>query len=179
MYKEGSFEIPEDTTGGLVQKLYLTPSSELAWDGTTKKEPKQVDGVYQIGSGAEFYWFANEVNVNKKASIDVVLTADIDLAGYQWTPIGDFNTIYAGSFDGQGHTIKNLYQNDTSYSGIFGLEKGQVRNLTVEGNIYIATKTAAGAIVGYLNQGTKDNPALISNCVSKVNITYTGTNSLS
>jgi len=144
MYKEGSFEIPEDTTGGLVQKLYLTPSSELAWDGTTKTEPKQVDGVYQIGSGAEFYWFANEVNVNKKASIDVVLTADIDLAGYQWTPIGDFNTIYAGSFDGQGHTIKNLYQNDTSYSGIFGLEKGQVRNLTVEGNIYIATKTAAG-----------------------------------
>ena len=110
MYKEGSFEIPEDTTGGLVQKLYLTPSSELAWDGTTKTEPKQVDGVYQIGSGAEFYWFANEVNVNKKASIDVVLTADIDLAGYQWTPIGDFNTIYAGSFDGQGHTIKNLYQ---------------------------------------------------------------------
>lgn len=177
MYKEGSFEIPEDTTGGLVQKLYLTPSSELAWDGTTKTEPKQIDGVYQIGSGAEFYWFANEVNVNKKASIDVVLTADIDLAGYQWTPIGDFNTIYAGSFDGQGHTIKNLYQNDTSYSGIFGLEKGQVRNLTVEGNIYIATKTAAGAIVGYLNQGTKDNPALISNCVSKVNITYTGTNS--
>ena len=57
------------------------------------------------------------------------------------------------------------------------MEKGQVRNLTVEGNIYIATKTAAGAIVGYLNQGTKDNPALISNCVSKVNITYTGTNS--
>lgn len=57
MYKEGSFEIPEDTTGGLVQKLYLTPSSELAWDGTTKTEPKQVDGVYQIGSGAEFYWF--------------------------------------------------------------------------------------------------------------------------
>ena len=41
MYKEGSFEIPEDTTGGLVQKLYLTPSSELAWDGTTKTEPKQ------------------------------------------------------------------------------------------------------------------------------------------
>ncbi len=177
MYKEGTFEIPEDTIGGLVQKLYLTPSSELAWDGMTKTEPEQVDGVYQIGSGAEFCWFANEVNVNKKASIDAVLTADIDLAGYQWTPIGDFNTIYAGSFDGQGHTIKNLYQNDTSYSGIFGLEKGQVRNLTVEGNIYIATKTSAGAIVGYLNQGTKDNPALISNCVSKVNITYTGTNS--
>ena len=51
MYKEGSFEIPEDTTGGLVQKLYLTPSSELAWDGTQRQNQSRL--MVYIRSEAE------------------------------------------------------------------------------------------------------------------------------
>lgn len=175
MYKQGSFEIPEDTPS-ISKTIKLAPSGSTAWDGSSMSEPEQVDGVYQIGTGAELAWLANEVNVNKKGAINAALTADIDLAGYSWTPVGNFNSIYAGSFDGQGHTIKNLSQNDISYSGIFGLAKGTISNLTVAGNITMSTKTAAGAIVGYLYQGTADSPAKISNCVSKVDITYTGTN---
>ncbi len=50
-----------------------------------------------------------------------VLTADIDLAGIDWTPIGafvmgggeegevpDMAAVFTGTFDGQGHTISNL-----------------------------------------------------------------------
>lgn len=176
MYKQGSFEIPEDTTS-ISKTIRLTPSGSTAWDGSSMTEPAKADGVYQIGTGAELAWFANEVNVNKKADINAVLTADIDLAGYSWTPIGNTNAIYSGSFDGQGHAITNLYQNDVSYAGIFGQAKGRISNLTVEGTITMSTKTSAGAIVGYLYQGTADVPARISNCVSKVDITYTGTNS--
>ena len=81
-----------------------------------------------------------------------------------------------GSFDGQGHTISNLYQNDIGYSGIFGQAGARISSLTVEGTIIMSTKTAAGAVVGYLYQGTTDAPARVAGCTSKVNITYTGTN---
>ena len=170
MYKEGSFSIPEDTDS-ITKTIRLTPASEHAWDGMTMSEPKQEKGVYQIGSGAELYWFANEVNKNKKNDIDAVLTADIDLAGYQWTPIGVSSYVYAGAFDGQGHTVKNLSVKDTAYSGLFGQAKGQISNVTVEGQIQTGTKTAAGGIVGYLNNGTVAEPAKISNCISRVDIT--------
>lgn len=105
-----------------------------------------------------------------------MLTADINLAGYSWTPIGTSGAIYMGSFDGQGHTISNLYQNDIGYSGIFGQAGARISSLTVEGTIIMSTKTAAGAVVGYLYQGTTDAPARVAGCTSKVNITYTGTN---
>lgn len=176
MYAEGTFEIPEDTSGEMSQTISLTASSATAWDGESKTEPEQVDGVYQISTGAELYWFENEVNVNKKVDINAVLTADINLAGYSWTPIGTSGAIYMGSFDGQGHTISNLYQNDIGYSGIFGQAGARISSLTVEGTIIMSTKTAAGAVVGYLYQGTTDAPARVAGCTSKVNITYTGTN---
>ena len=176
MNAEGTFEIPEDTSGEMSQTISLTASSATAWDGESKTEPEQVDGVYQISTGAELYWFENEVNVNKKVDINAVLTADINLAGYSWTPIGTSGAIYMGSFDGQGHTISNLYQNDIGYSGIFGQAGARISSLTVEGTIIMSTKTAAGAVVGYLYQGTTDAPARVAGCTSKVNITYTGTN---
>ena len=97
------------------------------------QQREQEDGVYQISTGAELYWFENEVNVNKKVDINAVLTADINLAGYSWTPIGTSGAIYMGSFDGQGHTISNLYQNDIGYSGIFGQAGARISSLTVEG----------------------------------------------
>ena len=172
-YKEGSFDIPEDTTS-ISKTIKLAATGDTAWDGASMTEPAQKDGVYQIGTGAEFAWFANEVNVNKKGDINAVLTADIDLAGYSWTPIGTSNTVYKGTFDGQGHKVTGLYQNDVSYSGIFGQAGARISNLTVEGTIMMSTKSSAGAIVGYLYQGTAEAPARVSNCVSKVNITYTG-----
>ena len=55
------------------------------------------------------------------------------------------------------------------------MAKGKICNLTVDGDIFLKTKTSSGAIVGYLNMGTADAPAEISNCVSYVDITYTGT----
>ena len=51
MYKEGSFEIPEDTTGGLVQKLYLTPSSNL--HGMERQRQNQSRLMVYIRSEAE------------------------------------------------------------------------------------------------------------------------------
>ena len=173
IYKTGTIEIPADTES-ITKTIRLTPADVQAWDGQTMTEPKQSDGVYQIGTGAELYWFANEVKT--KYTINAVLTADIDLAGYKWTPIKPNSSSYgyAGTFDGQGHTVKNLYVDNVQGAGLFGQVTGQIKNLTVEGNIYASTATHAGGIAGMLKENA-GKTVLISNCVSKVNITFTGT----
>lgn len=151
IYKTGTIEIPADTES-ITKTIRLTPADAQAWDGQTMTEPKQSDGVYQIGTGAELYWFANEVKT--KYTINAVLTADIDLAGYKWTPVKPNSSSYgyAGTFDGQGHTVKNLYVDNVQDAGLFGSVTGQIKNLTVEGNISASTATHAGGIAGMLKE---------------------------
>ena len=104
--------------------------------------PAQKDGVYQIGTADELVWFAKQVNGGSTA-ISGVLTAEIDLNGFDWTPIGSSAKKFSGSFDGAGHTIKNLtidYQTAKSgerlYLGLFGYAEGTkdnraaIKNLT-------------------------------------------------
>lgn len=81
------------------------------------------------------------------------LEADLDLRNVPFTPIGaeQYHT-FAGVFDGNGHTIKNLKQtlrSELSYGGIFGVIGGDavVKNLTVQG-ADISTNAYTGAIVG-------------------------------
>ncbi len=59
-----------------------------------------------------------------------------------WIPIGDYasdeNLYFGGTFDGNNHTINNLYVNDSSkgYQGLFGnVKNGEIRNLNVNGNV--------------------------------------------
>lgn len=161
---------------------------EDKWDGITMTKPETGDGTkqapYLISNAAELAWFANEVNSNNgsKAGINGKLCSDIDLAGYQWTAIGE-GTLnspgFRGCFDGQGHTIHNLYidtegMNGTVYSGLFGIaeEGSEIRNLNVAGEIsfdrYAETNlsnSAFGGIAGYVKTG------LVYNCISSVKIT--------
>lgn len=139
------------------------PAGENAWDGTAKTEPaKDADGVYQIGTASELAWFgANGSNAS------AVLTADIDLAGYDWTPLNKFY----GSFNGDGHTIRNLYINSASYPvGLFGYVKtgASVTKLGITGNVTTTNKSygQAGGIAGYMESGTS-----VTKSWSSVNVT--------
>lgn len=139
------------------------PAGENAWDGTAKTEPaKDVDGVYQIGTASELAWFgANGSNAS------AVLTADIDLAGYDWTPLNKFY----GSFNGDGHTIRNLYINSASYPvGLFGYVKtgASVTKLGITGNVTTTNKSygQAGGIAGYMESDTS-----VTKSWSSVNVT--------
>ena len=165
----GSFSLGS-ADAGKVQDDVLTVKTAVmpvagakAWDGTAKAEPaKDESGVYQIGTAAELAWFAAN-----GGSASAVLTADIDLAGYDWTPM---NKLY-GTFDGDGHMVKNLYINSTSYPlGIFGyLQNGaKVLDLGVSGNVTCtaSSNAQAGGIAGYMYSGSS-----IENCYSSVNVT--------
>lgn len=133
------------------------------WDGTTKTEPQKDDnGVYLISSAAELAWFAA---TDGKSSAK--LTADIELAGYDWTPLKKFY----GTFDGQGHVIHNLYINSSSYpAGLIGYLQGgaSVTRLGITGSVTCTARSnaQAGGIAGYMY-----DKASITQCWSAVNVT--------
>ena len=103
-------------------------------------------------------WFRD--NVNSGISYDnqyVKLTADIDLEGEEWTPIGYMGKTFKGTFDGGNNTISNLkitkeLANTAANNGIglFGRtdDKATIKNLTIE-NVDITGSLYVGAVVGY------------------------------
>lgn len=192
-YVYGSFYLGSadkaNVSGGVLTKtIPLTASAAGAWDGTTKTQPTLTDGVYQIGTAAELAWFAAQVNGGSYA-INGALTGDIDLAGYNWTPIGGTtaSTAFKGSFNGNNHTVKNMgiYYSATTtsapYKGLFGYVSGTsssyatIQNLKVTGKMYLTSTGSvanaySGGVVAYANYTN------ISGVVSDVDITVTRVN---
>ena len=84
--------------------------------------PAVKDDVVEIGNVSQLISFAKSVNAgNSYAGKTVVLTADIDLNNGSWTPIGiASNKAFNGTFDGQGHKIKNLKLAASTADGKYG-----------------------------------------------------------
>ncbi len=84
-------------------------------------------------------------------------TEDIDAQNTQtfyngagFYPIGGFSEPFQGFYDGQGHTIDNLYINrNSAYIGLFGKAQGaEISNLNLK-NINFSGERFMGGIVGY------------------------------
>ena len=98
-----------------------------------------------------------------KTDINITLTADIDLTGKGWTPIGtDYDKSYKGTFDGGGHTITGLtFTTNDEFAGLFGWlnRAGTVKNVVMEGVQITSNQIYGGSIggvVGY-SWGTIEN----------------------
>ena len=93
----------------------------------------------------------------KDRSINCTLSADIDLTGKGWTPIGtDYDNSYTGTFDGGGHTITGLtFTTNDKYAGLFGwLNKaGTVKNVVMEGVQITSHQIYGGSIGGVVGSG--------------------------
>lgn len=148
-------------TGGTFNGT-ITGTPALATGSGTETDP------YQIGTAEGLKWFRDKVNSATKTAdtqICAELTKDIDLSGEAWTPIGIGDAFYAGTpsysgtFDGKGHTIKNLsIDSSAHYVGLFGyVYGGTIRNLTVSGSVKGSEHT--GGIAGAANGGTFENCA--------------------
>ena len=140
----------------------ITGNPALATGSGTETDP------YQISTAEGLKWFRDKVNNATKiedTQICAELTEDIDLNGEAWTPIGIGDAFYArtpsysGTFDGKGHTIKNLsIDSSAHYVGLFGyVYGGTIRNLTVSGSVKGSEHT--GGIAGAANGGTFENCA--------------------
>ncbi len=139
-------------------------SAESSEESASESEAES--DTIEIGTAEELVAFAQSVtdgSIGGAAGKTVLLTADIDCSGVEWTPIGtmnlddmsDYSCMFQGVFDGQGYTISNvIFDSDTPIcgAGIIGMNLGEVKNLTAE-NIQIhCTDTysmAIGAVVGY------------------------------
>lgn len=130
------------------------------WDGTTKTAPKTENGVYQIGTAAELAWFADAVNKGD-TTISGKLTANINLNGKTWTAIGTDSNKFAGTLDGDSHTVSGLVT-----TGLVGelAEGGVVENLRVNCAI-VSTSSLLGGVAN-------SSAGTIRNCMVSGSITF-------
>ena len=120
------------------------------------------NGSYTVTSADGLMNVAKLVN-GGKSDINITLTADIDLTGKDWTPIGtDYDNSYKGTFDGGGHTITGLtFTTNDEYAGLFGWlnRAGTVKNVVMEGVQITSNQIDGGSIGGVVgcSWGTIEN----------------------
>ena len=110
---------------------------------------------------------ADEVKEIDMSTVCHKADTEKQIAELSWTPIGNFDNKYQGTFDGNGKTISNLYINATSaYAGFFGhLAGGNIKNITFDnakvnstGNYY------TGILAGYAGSCIFENIKTLGNC---------------
>ena len=129
----------------------------------------------QIATAEDLIAFAEQVNAGGN-TVNATLIADIDLTGYDWTPIGTVTYPYKGVFSGGGFTVKGMNITHVSVNGedyrlgLFGNTLGAtVKDLTVQGSITLSgTASGASRIGGIIAHAASTT---MQNCINKVTIT--------
>ncbi|WP_304508767.1 InlB B-repeat-containing protein [Anaerotignum sp.] len=129
-----------------------------------------------ITSAEELALLAYNVNDGMDYSgYTITLAEDIDLSGYYWTPIGEINHPFSGTFNGAGYSISGITveTTDQMVAGLFGyVNTGTITDVTVEGAVTAVMDEAATPLyVGGLAGYTVDTN--ISGCESSINMTAT------
>ena len=159
----------------LLPTAAFAADSTDAWDGTADISwytDHETDTEYHFTTAEQLAGLAQLVN-DKTASVSfegktIYLDNDLDLSGYQWTPIGNgsnFGRYFAGTFDGQYHKIMNLLHHSTGdeliRNGLFGVvsDGGTLKNLLVI-DADIASNDGsllAGILADWVDGGTVEN----------------------
>ena len=147
--------------------------SEIAFEdgfngSTTVTSDKQVrinlteKDCYEIASADNWKEFCNIVNNSGQNAVDAKLTQDVNLGSDIWQ-VGNH---YAGTFDGQGHTLKINWNDTSGWLAPFKTVDGAtIKNLRTEGEI----KSSLNFLSGLVREAYGNTT--ISGCVSAVNIT--------
>lgn len=124
-----------------------------------------VDGVYEVWTAGQFEGIRG---VATNASNTYKLMADIDLgtiSASTWAPISRFD----GCLDGNAHTISGLIvraDDVGGHFGLFGINYGTIKNLTVDGLVAVGGSGVSGIYVGMI---CGENKGVISYCANKSN----------
>ena len=98
--------------GNLVLTAVFLPAETVnQWDGEISDTiPTALkDGAYLISTGSQLAWIAANVNAgNDFKDVKFTLQNHINMNNLPWTPIGDLNREFKGTFNGNGKTIRNL-----------------------------------------------------------------------
>lgn len=143
------------------------------WDGTIASGFAGGDGTqgnpFQIETAAQLAHFAKTVNEGEAYLYKyIVLTADIDLANKEWTPIGNHSNPFKGNFNGDNHTVTGMQiSGELDRVGLFGEctrynVYSAIKNITVKDSV-INGKSGVGAIVGSAVEINIENCRSIAN----------------
>lgn len=128
--------------------LTLLPIAAFAVDDEETAAAPEKFVITSVGDLQAFADAVNKGDYDGKTDAVVTLDADLDLAGIAWIPMGDTSHDFAGTFDGQGHTISNLTIGTADapitgeLAGLFGVVEGTVKNLFLD-------EVSVNANVGY------------------------------
>ena len=110
---------------------------------------------------------ADEVKEIDMSTVCHKADTEKQIAELSWTPIGNFDNKYQGTFDGNGKTISNLYINATSeFAGFFGyLAGGNIKNITFDNAKVNSTGIYyTGILAGYAGSCIFENIKTLGNC---------------
>ena len=110
---------------------------------------------------------ADEVKEIDMSTVCHKADTEKQIAELSWTPIGNFDNNYQGTFDGNGKTISNLYINATSeFAGFFGyLAGGNIKNITFDNAKVNSTGIYyTGILAGYAGSCIFENIKTLGNC---------------
>lgn len=149
------FIIPQKTAGA---ETWIESAAEFAAGDGTQGAP------YQISSAGELANLAKMVSGGETyESTYFELTADIDLGGKEWTPIGTKDSQFAGKFSGNGKTIRNLTVGGGDNRGLFAYSSGEIKDVYLE-KIDITTTLSAGGVCAF-NSGTIEGCGVLSGTI--------------
>ena len=137
----------------------ITPEAGKFYNITLDKNKGYTDdgqGNYTVTTADGLMNVAELVN-GGKTDINITLDTDLDLTGKEWTPIGNYEKQYTGTFDGNGKTITGLTFNqpETNNVGLIGNlgENGMVQDVKLD-KVNIKANNNVGGIVGTNNGGS-------------------------
>ena len=122
--------------------------------------------VVSISSAADWKTFCQRVNDNGEPFLNAKLTQDVDLGG-EIVMLGSVSYPYAGTFDGNGHTLKFNWNagKDNQIAPFYYVENATIKNLRTQGKITSKGYSLSGMVRVALGTTT------ISGCISDVDIT--------
>ena len=160
------------------------------WDGTSDTDwYNENDTEFILTTAEQFAGFRELVDGgNTFEGKTVKLGADIDLNKKLFDPIGkgyadNGGQAFMGTFDGQNHTIYNLYQNgwELGYSygtqggGLFAsIKDATIKNLAISGASIVFECVDIGTVVGYAQGNCNFENIVVTNAKLANYQRYTG-----
>ena len=174
----------EQTSASTTQAPETTKKPETTKAPEISTEPEQtyatpatVDGVYQLSTIDDLFWFMEDGPRDGKYALtnDIVFNDVANIAEWSienqpknvWNPIGNTFAPFSGSFNGNGHTITGLYVLGAGNVGMFGAcTNAVIENIIIASGRVLSTDSNTGAFIGTYD-GT-DN--VLRNCVNNADV---------
>lgn len=192
----GSYEVTQSDDGEILLKAKTTAISMSNFSTTNLPQTGQ---TVAIQNETELTLLATIVNAgNTLEGVTFILDSDISLTN-DYTPIGQKNYPFSGTFDGQNHSVTGLTKTSSqTYTGFFGnVQNAVIKNVSLAGSFTASNYSGGlvgcsngnltvdncditiqmtgggkyiGGIVGYLGPYNSAGDILITNCINRGSI---------